>query len=228
MATLAEIQLWGRTIGAVSLGDDETTARFEYEAAFLRSEIEVAPLMMPLSGRVFTFPGLNADSFHGLPGLLADALPDKFGNALINTWLARQGRRPESFNAIERLCYTGRRGMGALEFLPSTGPAAGASNPVAVDELVALASEILSQRDGMHLSFDEDHRETALRDILRVGTSAGGARAKAVIAWNPVTNEVRSGQVEVEAGFPRPGAKVGNTLHCPGPWLPALIYLLTH
>jgi len=201
MATLAEIQLWGRTIGAVSLGDGETTARFEYEAAFLRSEIEVAPLMMPLSGRVFTFPGLNADSFHGLPGLLADALPDKFGNALINTWLARQGRRPESFNAIERLCYTGRRGMGALEFLPSTGPAARASNPVAVDELVALASEILSQRDGLHLSFDEDHRETALRDILRVGTSAGGARAKAVIAWNPVTNEVRSGQVEVEAGF---------------------------
>jgi serine/threonine-protein kinase HipA len=201
MPTLAEIQLWGKTIGAVSLDDGETTARFAFDPAFLRSGIEVAPLMMPLSGRVYAFPALNPDSFHGLPGLLADALPDKFGNALINTWLVRQGRRPESFNAIERLCYTGSRGMGALEFLPSTGPAAKASEAVAVDQLVALASEILSQREGMRLSFDENHRETALRDILRVGTSAGGARAKAVIAWNPRTNEVRSGQVEIEAGF---------------------------
>jgi len=201
MATLAEIRLWGRTIGAISLDDNETTARFAYEPAFLRSGIEVAPLTMPLSERVYAFPSLNPDSFHGLPGLVADALPDKFGNALIDTWLARQGRRPDSFNAIERLCYTGSRGMGALEFLPSTGPAANASEAVAVDRLVALASEILSQRDGMRLSFDEDRREIALRDILRVGTSAGGARAKAVIAWNPRTNEVRSGQVDLEAGF---------------------------
>jgi serine/threonine-protein kinase HipA len=201
MPTLAEIQLWGKTIGAVSLDDGAATARFAYDPAFLRSGIEVAPLMMPLSGRVYSFPALNPDSFHGLPGLLADALPDKFGNALINAWLVRQGRRPESFNAIERLCYTGSRGMGALEFLPSTGPAAKSSEAVAVDQLVALASEILSQREGLRLSFDEEHRETALRDILRVGTSAGGARAKAVIAWNPRTNEVRSGQVEIEAGF---------------------------
>lgn len=201
MATIAEIRLWGKPIGAVSLDDGETTARFAYDPPFLRSKIEVAPLMMPLSERIYAFPSLNPESFHGLPGLLADALPDKFGNALINAWLIRQGRRPESFNAIERLCYTGRRGMGALEFLPSTGPSAKASKAVAVDQLVALASEILSQREGMRLSFDEDHRETALRDILRVGTSAGGARAKAVIAWNPRTNEVRSGQVELEAGF---------------------------
>ncbi|MBL9160876.1 MAG: type II toxin-antitoxin system HipA family toxin [Verrucomicrobiales bacterium] len=201
MATIAEIRLWGKPIGAVSLDDGETTARFAYDPSFLRSKIEVAPLMMPLSERIYTFPSLNPESFHGLPGLLADALPDKFGNALINAWLIRQGRRPESFNAIERLCYTGRRGMGALEFLPSTGPSAKASKAVAVDQLVALASEILSQREGIRLSFDEDHRETALRDILRVGTSAGGARAKAVIAWNPRTNEVRSGQVELEAGF---------------------------
>lgn len=201
MATIAEIRLWGKPIGAVSLDDGETTARFAYDPPFLRSKIEVAPLMMPLSERIYAFPSLNPESFHGLPGLLADALPDKFGNALINAWLIRQGRRPESFNAIERLCYTGRRGMGALEFLPSTGPSAKASKAVAVDQLVALASEILSQREGIRLSFDEDHRETALRDILRVGTSAGGARAKAVIAWNPRTNEVRSGQVELEAGF---------------------------
>lgn len=201
MATIAEIRLWGKPIGAVSLDDGETTARFAYDPSFLRSKIEVAPLMMPLSERIYAFPSLNPESFHGLPGLLADALPDKFGNALINAWLIRQGRRPESFNAIERLCYTGSRGMGALEFLPSTGPSAKASKAVAVDQLVALASEILSQREGIRLSFDEDHRETALRDILRVGTSAGGARAKAVIAWNPRTNEVRSGQVELEAGF---------------------------
>lgn len=201
MPTIAEIRLWGKPIGAISLDDGETTARFAYEPAFLRSGIEVAPLMMPLSDRVYAFPALNPESFHGLPGLLADALPDKFGNALINTWLARQGRRPDSFNAIERLCYTGSRGMGALEFLPSTGPAAKASKAVAVDQLVALTSEILSMRDGMRLSFDDDHREATLRDILRVGTSAGGARAKAVIAWNPRTNEVRSGQVDIEAGF---------------------------
>lgn len=201
MPTIAEIRLWGKPIGAISLDDGETTARFAFDPSFLRSGIEVAPLMMPLSDRVYAFPSLNPDSFHGLPGLLADALPDKFGNALINTWLARQGRRPDSFNAIERLCYTGSRGMGALEFLPSTGPAAKASKAIAVDQLVALASEILSMREGMRLSFDDDHRETALRDILRVGTSAGGARAKAVIAWNPRTHEVRSGQVDIEAGF---------------------------
>ncbi len=106
MTTLAEVRMWGRTIGAVSLSDGEDTAAFEYDPAFVKSGIEVAPLTMPLSHKVFTFPHLSRQTFHGLPGLLADSLPDRFGNALINAWLASQGRQPDSLNALERLCYT--------------------------------------------------------------------------------------------------------------------------
>lgn len=203
MATIAEVQLWGSTIGAIALEDGADSAAFEYDPAFARSGIEVAPLMMPLAeGNIYAFPGLSRESFHGLPGMLADSLPDKFGNALIDAWLAAQGRPPGSFNAVERLCYTGRRGMGALEFVPSTGPRTGGSSSIEIDELVRLAAEVLSQRGEFHGSFGSDgEREQALRDILRVGTSAGGARAKAVIAWNRTTNEVRSGQASVDEGF---------------------------
>ena len=133
-------------------------------------------------------------TFHGLPGLLADSLPDRFGNALIDAWLATQGRTPESFNAVERLCYTGARGMGALEFVPALGPKPQTAKKIEIDALVKLASEILSQRTKLKTSFASDRRKNALNDILRVGTSAGGARAKAVIAWNPETNEVRPGR----------------------------------
>jgi len=201
MSTIAEVKLWGSTIGAVSLMDGDTVVAFEYDPAFARNGIEVSPLRMPLTSRVYTFPHLPRETFHGLPGLLADSLPDQFGNALINAWLATQGRGPESFNAVERLCYTGRRGMGALEFFPATGPVATRAARIDVDQLVELASEVLSERSGLLASFSEGKRENALRDILRVGTSAGGARAKAVIAWNPVTNEVRSGQVPASEGF---------------------------
>ncbi len=201
MSTLGEVRLWGRTIGAVSLQDGEDVAAFEYDAAFAQSGIQVAPLAMPLSRRVFRFPELSRQTFLGLPGLLADSLPDKFGNALINAWLATQGRRPDSFNAVERLCYTGERGMGALEYAPAIGPRARQTQRIEVDRLVELASEILTHRNDLHASFADEDKETALRDILRVGTSAGGARAKAVIAWNPATNEVRSGQVKAGQGF---------------------------
>ncbi|MCP5145761.1 MAG: type II toxin-antitoxin system HipA family toxin [Gammaproteobacteria bacterium] len=201
MTTLAEVRLWGRTIGAVSLADGDDVASFEYDPAFARSGIEVAPVVMPLSNRVYRFPELARQSFFGLPGLLADSLPDKFGNALIDAWLARQGRRAESFNAVERLCYTGERGMGALEFAPAIGPQARQTSALEVSQLVALASEILSHRNGVHGSLSDEHGDTALRDLLRVGTSAGGARAKAVIAWNPQTNEVRSGQIKADEGF---------------------------
>ncbi|MEE9421976.1 MAG: HipA N-terminal domain-containing protein, partial [Gammaproteobacteria bacterium] len=122
MSTLAEVKLWGRTIGAVSLGDTDEVSAFEYDGAFAQSGIEISPLMMPLSKRVYRFPEISRKTFHGLPGLVADSIPDSFGNALINAWLATQGRQPGSFNAIERLCYTGARGMGALEFAPATGP----------------------------------------------------------------------------------------------------------
>jgi serine/threonine-protein kinase HipA len=201
MSTVAEVKLWGRTIGAVSLEEDNEIAAFEYDPAFARSGIEIAPLTMPLSNRVYSFPELSRGTYHGLPGLLADSLPDRFGNALIDAWLATQGRTPESFNAVERLCYTGRRGMGALEFEPAIGPKARRATRIQIDRLVDLASEILTQHKDLKVSFTAPEKKQALREILKVGTSAGGARAKAVIAWNPSTNEVRSGQIPAGKGF---------------------------
>jgi serine/threonine-protein kinase HipA len=199
--TLAEVRLWGRTIGAVSLDEGNTCAAFQYDPAFAHSGIEVSPITMPLSDRVYTFPMLPPLTFRGLPGLLADSLPDRFGNALINAWLATQGRTPDSFNAVERLCYTGTRGMGALEFAPAMGPRPRTARKIEVDALVALASRVLSHQHDLKATFTERDTTIALRDILRVGTSAGGARAKAVIAWNRDTNEVRSGQVSAGEGF---------------------------
>jgi len=201
MAAVAEVRLWGRTIGAVSLEDGARIAAFQYAPAFVSSGIQLSPLLMPLSSHVYQFPSLAEASFHGLPGLLADSLPDRFGNALIDAWLASEGRRPERFNAIERLCYTGVRGMGALEFAPVLGPPLRGSAKVSVDALVALASEVLVHRNSLQVSFAPGARHNGLEEILRVGTSAGGARAKAIIAWNPQTNEVRSGQVKAPQGF---------------------------
>src|SRR5580692_8768144 len=201
MATVAEVRLWGRMIGAVSMEEGARIAAFQYDPAFLDSGIELSPISMPLSRRVYQFPSLAELSFHGLPGLLADSLPDKFGNALIDAWLATQGRRPESFNAVERLCYIGVRGMGALEFAPAKGPPLQRSAKVQLDELVKLASQVLTHRASLQVSFAPGRRHDGLQEMLRVGTSAGGARAKAIVAWNRNTNEVRSGQVQAPAGF---------------------------
>jgi len=199
--TLAAVNLWGRRIGAVSLAEGADVATFAYEPAFVRSQIEVAPLFMPLGDRIYSFPGLNPESFYGLPGLLADALPDRYGHTLIDAWLATQGRTPDSFDAVERLCYMGARGMGALEFTPAAGPRTRKSERIHIESLVQLASEVLSNRSTLQVSFADPDKAAALHEILQVGTSAGGARAKAVIAWNPETNEVRSGQVEAGDGF---------------------------
>ena len=201
MSQVAEVKLWGRTIGALSLEEGKEAADFEYDPAFAGSGIEIAPLTMPLSDRVYSFPELSRMTFRGLPGLPADSLPDRFGNALIDAWLATRGQLPESFNALERLCYIGRRGMGALEFEPVTGPKARKSTRIQIDKLVELASGILTHRENLKVSFAGKKKEQALREILKVGTSAGGARAKAVIAWNPSTNEVRSGQIPAGKGF---------------------------
>ena len=201
MTTVAEVRLWGRSIGAVSVEDARSAAAFQFTDEFTRSGIQVSPLRMPLSDRVYSFPGLARETFHGLPGLLADSLPDRFGNALIDTWLATQGRSAESFNAVERLCYIGSRGMGALEFAPAQGPKSRTSEPLDIAALVQLASDVLSQRSGLRHSMASADTAETLRDILRVDTSAGGARAKAVIAWNRQTNEVRSGQVAAGDGF---------------------------
>ncbi len=199
--TVAVVKLWGRTIGAVSWDADTGRSNFQYDPAFAKSGIEVAPLTMPLSNQVYSFHALAQESFHGLPGLLADSLPDDFGNALINAWLAREGRSAESFNPVERLCYTGSRGMGALEYAPARGPATGTSMHIDVDALVKLASEILGKRNQSRGSLSAPGRKNSLNKILQVGTSAGGARAKAIIAWNRKTNEVRSGQLKASNGF---------------------------
>jgi serine/threonine-protein kinase HipA len=198
---IAKVQLWGRTIGAVSLDEGRDVAAFQYDPEFARSGIELSPLSMPSSKRVYEFPALPRNTFHGLPGLLADSLPDKFGNALIDAWLATKGRTPESFSAVERLCYTGTRGMGALEFAPVLGPKARKASKIEVDALVRLAGEVLTHRCDLQGHFHRAGKKKALRDILSVGTSAGGARAKAVIAWNSTTNEVRSGQIAAGDGF---------------------------
>lgn len=201
MKPIAEIKLWGRTIGAATL-DDRGICSFEYASAFQASGIEIAPLMMPLSAEVYQFPTLSRETFYGLPGLLADVLPDKFGNALIDAWLATQGRTPDSFDSIERLCYTGTRGMGALEFEPAISPNPQQKQSLQIDQLVKLAADVLNHRNQLQTHFTQSYSDSStLADILRVGTSAGGARAKAVIAWNPSTREVRSGQANAPAGF---------------------------
>lgn len=195
--TTAEVMLWGTKIGTVAFDDNSGLGSFEYDPAFLTSGIEVSPIAMPLSRRVYTFPELARQSFHGLPGLLSDSLPDKFGNAVIDAWLRSRGRSPESFNPVERLCYTGSRGMGALEYVPARGPSATESERIEVDKLVQLASQVLRSREKMHVSAGEN----AMQEIIKVGSSAGGARAKAVIAWNEQTGDIRSGQIEAGKGY---------------------------
>ena len=198
---IAQVLLWGRTIGAAAMDEGGDVTAFQYDAAFARSGIEISPLVMPLSNQVYTFPALPRNTFHGLPGLLADSLPDKFGNALIDAWLATQGRTAASFGAVERLCYTGSRGMGALEFKPVTGPRPRTAGKIEIDALVRLASDVLMHRHDWQANFSAAARAKALNYILLVGTSAAGACAKAVIAWNRETNEVHSGQVATGDGF---------------------------
>lgn len=196
---LAEIKLWGRTIGAVSLNSKSEYTSFEYDANFLKSGIQVSPIMIPLPRGIFRFPQLSLNSFHGLPGVLADSLPDKFGNAIIDAWLVSHGRSPDSFNSLERLCYTGTRGMGALEFFPLLGPQSKTTKKLEVAALVDLASEILTHRKKLKTSFIK--KRALFNDILRISGSAGGAGAKALIAWNPTTHEVCSGQIKAGDGF---------------------------
>ena len=206
MRYTAEIKLWGTTIGAISLDESQKIAEFEYDEAFLSSGIQVSPIMMPLRRGVYRFPNLSYESFLGLPGLLSDSLPDKFGNELISVYLSKQGRLLESFNAVERLCYTGTRGMGALEYFPviSDDGDSNQNEKIAVSELVELASLVLTHRKNLSAVLDEADKRNlskSLQKIISLGTSAGGARAKAVIALNPKTNEVRSGQIEAGSGF---------------------------
>lgn len=199
---IVDVKLWGRLVG--SLVWDATTgmAVFEYDSAFRRNGIELAPLTMPLSlgNRPFSFPTNRTECFKGLPGLIADALPDKFGNQIITEWFTRQGLPVGEITPLERLCYVGQRAMGALEFEPSKSSALlNESTEIYIDELTRLAEDIFTKREAFQeRMFQEDK---TILDILRVGTSAGGAKPKAIIAYNEQTNEVRSGQVKAPDGF---------------------------
>ena len=199
--TTARVVLWGKDIAAVTWDETRSIGIFQYQPEFVTSEIQVAPLMMPLSDGVFEFPSLSRETFKGLPGLLSDSLPDKFGNAVIDAWLATQGRPPDSMNPVERLCYIGTRGMGAIEFHPMMAGATTSTQRLEVAELVRLANKVLNARQTLVGELSGDNDAGAIHDILRVGTSAGGARAKAILAWNETTGEFRSGQVEPDDGF---------------------------
>ena len=198
MNNTAEVYMWGTRIGIIHLEEGEEYASFEYDSDFAGSRIEVSPIRMPLSRTVYSFPNLSGEAFHGVPGLIADSLPDKFGNAVISQWLAEQGRTENSFNVIDRLCYTGSRGMGALEYVPTTGPKEEAGDIVRIDRMVEFASNILKNRERAHLHMDDN---ISAKQLLLLGTSAGGARAKAVIAWNEETGDIRSGQIPAGKGY---------------------------
>lgn len=199
MVTGTHIKIWGHHVGAAIWDENRQVASFEYDPQFRRSGLDLSPLKMPLdSPRIFSFGDLDRQTFLGLPGLLADALPDAYGKALLDRWLADNGRNQA--NPVERLCYQGSRSMGALEFEPAERIFPETSESVEIDSLVKIARRVITDRQNLHTRLGNDARD-ALREIIRVGTSAGGARAKAVIAFNPTTREVRSGQVAAPQGF---------------------------
>lgn len=204
MITTAFINIWNKRVGAIAWDSTTGVGSFEYEPSFLANGLDLSPLKMPLldaEGRIFSFPDLrDTGTFKGLPGLLADVLPDKYGNSLINAWLSKNGRPANSMNPVEQLCFTGKRGMGALEFEPVIPKTNNTATKIELDSLINIAREILSGRQHFNANLSEDEAK-ALSDILKIGSSAGGARAKAVIAFNATTKEIRSGQADAPAGF---------------------------
>ncbi len=193
----AEVYLWGNKIGTVVQDDITIFPQFSYDREFLKSGIELSPIKMPLSKQIYSFPILNEKTFHGLPGMLADSLPDKFGMKVIADYLARQGRNIEELTAVEKLCYIGKRGMGALEYVPDLGMKDVPDQSINIDDLAKLADKILLEREDIHITADEE----VISQLLKIGTSAGGARAKALIAWNEETKDIRSGQVDAGSGY---------------------------
>ncbi|HRH11856.1 MAG TPA: type II toxin-antitoxin system HipA family toxin [Bacteroidia bacterium] len=204
----AQIKLWGENVGAVSWDDRSRTGAFEFEPDFLKTNWDISPIMMSLAearrrGRgnaIFEFRNLNRDTFYGLPGLLSDVLPDRYGTILINAWLASIGREPGSMNPVERLCYIGNRGMGALEFGPYTETKKERAVDIDIKSLVEMAQQILNQRKKFSTNIKQNVKK-GIEEIIRVGSSAGGARAKAIIAYNERTGKVKSGQVDAPSGF---------------------------
>jgi serine/threonine-protein kinase HipA len=204
----AFVRIWGELAGAVAWDDTTGLATFEYDPKFISKGWDLSPFQMPItaSNRLFSFPSLRKkadqalDTFKGLPGLLADALPDRYGNELINLWLAQQGRPMDSMNPVEMLCFIGTRGMGALEFEPPALKESKRTFSVEIDSLVNIAQKMLSRKEAFAANLQADE-EKAISEILRIGTSAGGARPKAVIAYNEKTGEVKSGQTNAPGGF---------------------------
>lgn len=198
MNTTAEIYLWGTRIGIIHQDLDKPFASFEYDEKFINSNIEISPIMMPLSNIVYEFPALTGEPFFGMPGLVVDSLPDSFGNAVIEQWLASQGKSITDFTAIDRLCYTGKRGMGALEYVPASYEIGDINENINVSEMVKFASDVLNRRKSITLNAQE---ALTYSQLVQVGSSAGGARAKVLIAWNEKTNEIKSGQVSLDKDF---------------------------
>lgn len=205
---VAEVKIWGELVGAVAWDAENGHAVFEYSPKFKQLGWDLAPLKMPVSDSrdQFSFPELRNDisseydTFKGLPGLLADSLPDRYGNQLINLWLAQQGRTQQSMNPVEMLCFMGTRGMGALDFEPAVLKETKRPFSIEINSLVATAQKILDQRESFATNLHKDE-EQAVVEILKIGTSAGGARPKAVIAWNEKSGEVKSGQTKAPKGF---------------------------
>lgn len=199
MIESAEVLLWGSRVGVVYREEGTAFAKFSFDSEFRSAGVEPSPLMMPVAEKVYEFPDLPEKSFHGLPGMLSDSVPDKFGNAVIDIWLQANGRSPGSMSPVERLCYTGSRGMGALEYRPVLMESGDGDAKVRVESLARLADEVLKCRTGARAELKPSIRKYS--SILKVGSSAGGARAKALIGWNETTGEVRSGQVKLPRGF---------------------------
>ena len=204
MITTAFVKIWGETVGAVAWNAETGLASFEYDPKFINTKTDLAPLKMPIINsmkRIFSFPELrDIKTFKGLPGLLADVLPDDYGNQLINSWLAQNGRPENSMNPVELLCFIGTRGMGALEFEPSQLNTTKRAFDIEVDNLIRISQKMLSKRDRFETNLSEDEQQ-AMLDILKIGTSAGGARPKAIIAFNEKTGQVKSGQTSAPKGF---------------------------
>lgn len=199
MVDVAQVKMFGKTVGTVRWNLQYGVARFEYDPDFVKSGIQPSPILMPTrEGRVYSFGELNQETFKGLPGMLADSLPDTYGRALFDKWLALTGRT--SGNVIESLCFMGKRCMGALEFEPAIEGAFRNEQKIELDSMVSVAREALTQKDSFQANLSDD-RKAAIAEILRLGTSAGGQRAKAIIAYNKATGEVRSGQVDAPEGF---------------------------
>jgi serine/threonine-protein kinase HipA len=202
---VAFVNIWNKRVGAVSFNNNTGMATFEFDQDFLKEGIELSPIIMPVGeaargNRIFSFPNLSNITYKGLPGMLADSLPDRYGNRLIDEWLAMHGRSQEDFSSVDRLCYIGKRGMGALEYEPAIMGKEDRSELIDIEELAELARYVLNRRNNLDPSAEINAKET-LNEIIRVGTSAGGARAKAVIAINDKTGKVRSGQADTPKGF---------------------------